>query len=147
MKNKITKKWWFWAIVAFIILIIIVPSESNENENEKSIEKEEYTLTGGELGQFGKEVVLNEDTDMPTKKYIYKIPSGTYLITTDEKKAVAFSIVKDEIAKTGIEPYVEELQYVGSQNIITSGEEKEITLNSDESISLLENDSIIVTKK
>lgn len=117
-------------------------------------ESKKYALKGGELGDFGKEVVLNKNTDMPTTKYLYKLPAGNYKATTELTSVAAFSIVKDAIGVDNNNPqYPEVLQYSGevSQYRITAGDndfngtvkkEYTITLSADESILIMENDQI-----
>ena len=51
-----------------------------------------YTLTGEQLGEYGREVILNKDTDMPTTKYLYKLPSGTYKVTTNNEKITTLNL-------------------------------------------------------
>ena len=90
-----------------------------------------YILTGETLGEYGRKIVLNPNTDMPESKYLYKLPAGTYIVSTNEEYA-AFSIVKDEIGKEeGNEEYPDILQYSGDvgQYQLTSGENDTNDLN------------------
>ena len=49
-----------------------------------------YTIKSGVLGEHGKEVVLNKKTDMPAKKYLYRLSTGIYKATTSFKKIESF---------------------------------------------------------
>lgn len=141
-----SKKWWFWVIVVVLVLGII-SSLGNDSENPSNMSNDtthaRYTLVGGTTGEYGKEVILNKDTDLPAKKYLYKIPAGTYRVTTTYDKLSEFWIVKDEIVKTGTEEYPEELNYVGEAHDLTNGDsdfngraskELTITVADDESV-------------
>lgn len=114
-----------------------------------------YEITGGELGDYGKSIVLNQNTDSPVTKYLYKLPAGKYKVVTTTEKVAAFSIVKDQIGiESGNEQYPETLQYSGemAQYRLTAGDdnfngtvkkEYSITVSADESIEIAENDSLI----
>ena len=114
-----------------------------------------YEVIGGELGEYGKEVILNKNTDMPTTKILYKIPTGTYVVTTDAEKVISVAIVKDEIANTGSENYPEELQYVTNPQNLTASDgyeklalkEYEITINDGESLLINGEATITLTQK
>lgn len=105
-----------------------------------------YALKGQELGEYGKKITLNANTDMPVDKYLYKIPAGKYKVTTSESKFyVAFFIVKDEITTEDNPNYPEVLDYVSEQYMLTNtdddlnglaSKEVEITLGEDESIQI-----------
>lgn len=160
--KELSKKWWFWVIVVVLVFGIIgmgsgETSNTNENDTNKNETKQtvKYELTGEELGEYGKEVILNKDTDMPAKKYLYKLPAGKYKATTTFEKMAAFWIVKDEVVKTGTEAYPEELDYVSEQYSLTAGDndfngmakkEVEFTLNDDESILLIGTNKFIFEK-
>lgn len=160
--KELSKKWWFWVIVVILILGIIgMDSDDTSNMNVNSNKKEEvkrpvkYELIGEELGEYGKEVVLNKNTDMPAKKYLYKLPAGEYKATTTFEKMATFWIVKDKVVKTGTDEYPEELNYVSEQYGLTAGDndfngmakkEVKISLNDDESILLIGTDKFIFEK-
>lgn len=164
--NKpIYKKWWFWVIVILVIGIIANPSSFKKgieegmhtNTNiEESKTAEKYTIIGGELGEFGKEIILNKDTDMPSSKYLYKLPAGNYTVTTTNNKYSTISVVKDEIIKNDNNNYPEELSYVGEQYMLTASNDDlngrakksiDITLNEDESFLVLDKEELIFEKK
>ena len=127
------------------VLLFATGCDLEESNNDTIVEKHKYELVGGEVGEYGKEITLNANTDLPTKKILYKLPAGTYKVTTTYEKLAAFWIVKDDVVRTGPEAYPEELKYVGEQNSLTAGnndfngmasKEVEVTINSDESINL-----------
>lgn len=151
MEEKIkglVKKWWFWVIVVVLIIGIAgmgaenVDTDTSNNSNETI----KYTLTGETLGKYGKKIILNANSDMPTTKYLYKLPEGTYAVTTTFDKLANFYIVKDEIANTGTDEYPEELNYVSEAYFLTNGENNfngrakksvEINVDNDESILII----------
>lgn len=156
-KKPFYKKVWFWIVV--ILLVLGLPGAcssdaSDESTNSPEPQKQEqdaatvtYTITGGETGEYGRVVTLNEDTDMPVDKYLYKLPAGTYKVTTTNEKMSAFSIVKDEITtEEGNTDYPEVLDYVtDGQYLLTAGnddfngkasKEVEVTIAEDESVSI-----------
>ncbi len=162
--KEMSKKWWFWVIIAVVVLGIIgfiirdpepetnpqnnVETKQNNNEGIK------YTLVGGETGEYGKKVVLNADTDLPATKYLYKIPTGTYTVTTTYEKLSEFWVVKDEVVRTGTPEYPEELNYAGGPYDLTAGDDdfggrasKEliIKISEDESILINGSETLIFT--
>lgn len=124
-------------------------STTTNNETSTEVQKETYTIKSGDLGEYGKEVILNKNTDAPSKKYLYKLPSGSYEVTTTNEKYSTFWIVKDEVVRTGTPNYPEELSYVSEQYMLTASDnllngqasnKVDITLNDDESILLIMGD-------
>lgn len=129
-------------IVICTILIVAVLSMSNDSS------KKTYTITGETLGEYGKRITLNKNTDMPTDKYLYKIPAGTYTATTNNDSKTSFFIVKDEIHKTDDEKYPEKLNYVEEASyLLTKGQTVEFTIKEDESIQLVGTDNLNITEK
>lgn len=142
------------------ILVVIMASftligcslEDGNNENgiiekdeikEEVKEKKTYRIVSDFLGDNGKDVVLNANTDSPVKKRLYKLPRGTYEVSTETDKFATFFIVKDGVVNTGDAPYTEELDYVSKQYTLTNGNNDLngsakksviITLNDNESI-------------
>lgn len=130
-------------LVSFTLVGCNFEDEKLENEIVEEI-KETYEISTKDLGEYGKDVVLNANTDSPATKRLYKIPSGTYEVSTDIEKFATFFIVKDNVVNTGTEPYIEELDYVSGQYFLTNGDNDLngtakksviITINDDESIS------------
>lgn len=128
-----------------------------EAATETSTPAEKYILVGEELGEYGRKVILNKNTDMPVEKYLYKLPAGTYTVTTTNEKMSAFSVVKDEIGiEEGNTDYPETLQYVGQQYLLTAGDDDfngyasksvVVTLAEDECFQLIGADTFIFEKK
>lgn len=158
-KKPIYKKWWFWVIIVVVLFAMVPTSSDKDKDNDKdTAEKKDtitYELVGGELGEYGKVITLNKDTDMPVDKYLYKLPEGNYKVTTTNKKVSSFYVAKDEITINEDSDYPEELQPVGEQYLLSAGDDMEkiaikeidITLNADESIVLpTTSDYITVTK-
>lgn len=168
--NREKKKAPKWAIVlvllVWIFIIICATNLSDNSTTQNNVqlnsisdiaeEKEIYNIIGEEIGKYGKKVILNANTDSPTEKYLYKIPSGTYQVTTTDLKYSTFWIVKDNIVKTGTEQYPEELEYVGEQQMLTANNDNlngqakkviEITINDDESIQTVGKSVLTFEKK
>ncbi len=154
--KKLIKKWWFWLIVGIVLLGVlgVIFGDTEEptvdpNSGNNTVEKEDdsnklkYIITGEELGDYGRKVVLNANTDAPATKYLYKIPTGKYTVTTTDNGFAPFFIVKDNVVRTGSDAYPEELNYVSNQYSLTAGtndyngqakKSVEIEVKEDESI-------------
>lgn len=168
-KKPIYKRVWFWIIIAFILIGALSPKTNNKTEKiitqttENIVVQEEntnniiYELKGEELGEYGRKVILNENTDLPVAKYLYKLPAGTYEVTTDNDKMASFFIVKDEIYYNNDNPdYPEELNYVSSESyLLTAGDNDFnghakksviIELAKDESIQIVWTDTLFFKK-
>ena len=78
-------------------------------------------------------------------KFLYKIPAGTYKVTTDNEKTTSFNIVKDNIKINKDEKYPEELDYVQNY-LITKNQDQQIELKEDESIQIIDKDTIKLKK-
>lgn len=140
-------------LVAVFSLFLITGCDIEEtnttSETTNEVQKEIYNIKSGDLGEYGKEIVLNKNTDAPSTKYLYKLPSGNYEVSTTNEKYSTFWIVKDEVVQTGTPSYPEELNYVGEQYMLTASDNllngkatnnANITLNDDESILLIMGD-------
>jgi hypothetical protein len=124
-------------------------------KNDSTSTAETITLVGEELGEYGREVVLNAKSDMPVSKFLYKIPAGKYQVTTDAKKVASFFVVKDEINNNGDEKYPEELIPVSEgYNLTASPEDYDeklavpeviIEVQEDESIQVVGKDTLFFT--
>ena len=151
------------AWLLFIGFFVLIGNSTNDTAN--TIEQpgelvmtigEKYVLTGEELGEYGREVILNADTDMPTSKYLYKLPAGNYIVTTTNEKFSSFYIVKDNITTEDNPEYPEILQYVSNNGyLLTAGEDDlngnaaksvTVTLLTDESFQLVGTDTFIFEK-
>lgn len=163
-KKPIYKQWWFWVIIGVFVIAGYGASlnktdeksgdETNQGSSQTTTGKK-YELSSNSLGEYGKAVVLNKDSDMPATKNLYKLPAGKYKVTTTNKKYSAFWIVKDEIGKEDSK-YPEILQYVGEQYTLTAGDddlnghaskEATITLKEDESIFLPDSNNYITLEE
>lgn len=165
------------AILSFISIATIGSAIENKNKqnNENSIKTQQeikrdnasttdnktkgtitYTIIGELEGEYGKKVVLNKNSNMPVTKYLYKLPAGTYRVTTSFKKMASFFIVKDQIKTTLGNEYPEELDVVGTGYLLTAGDydfngsakkEVDITLKEDESIQIVGNNKFFFEKR
>jgi len=166
--KQLFKKWWFWAIIVVVLGVIgLLTQDTTTNtdtanetpaSNSQQQEKPEtYAITGEVLGEYGREVTLNKNSDMPVKKYLYKLPAGTYKVTTTYDKMANFFIVKDKIGvEAGNTDYPEVLDYVGNAYMLTAGDDdfngkakKEvvITLGEDESVQITGTEKLILEKQ
>lgn len=162
VKNQKLKKWLKIAIIAAAWLIYLLiafsggaSSEGTEEPTDINNEEITYTIVGEEIGQYGKIVTLNKDSDMPVDKYLYKLPAGKYKVLTEDTTAASVFIVKDEIGiEEGNTDYPETLQYVSEGYILMVGNDLnghaassyEISLNEDESIQIVGTSELLFTK-
>mgnify|MGYP000974594734 FL=1 len=170
LNKKLLKKWWFWVIVIILVATASVASggksktDNDSNQTQSTVtstatqqEAVTYTITGETLGEYGKEVTLNKDSDMPDKNFLYKLPAGSYKVTTASEKIANFFIVKDEIGtEAGNSEYPEILNNVGEGYFLTTGDndlngkaKKDviITLGADESIQIVGTQTLILVKQ
>lgn len=166
--KQLFKKWWFWAIIVVVLGAIGLltqdtttntdtANETPVNNSQQQEKPETYAITGEVLGEYGREVTLNKNSDMPVKKYLYKLPAGTYKVTTTYDKLANFFIVKDKIGvEAGNTDYPEALDYVGNAYMLTAGDDdfngkakKEvvITLGADESVQITGTEKLILEKQ
>ena len=164
-------------ILSFISIVTIGSATENKGKqnNENSIKTQQeikqdnasttdnktkgtitYTIIGELEGEYGKKVVLNKNSNMPVTKYLYKLPAGTYKVTTSFKKMASFFIVKDQIKTTPGNEYPEEIDIVGTGYLLTAGDddfngrakkEVDITLKEDESIQVVGNNKFFFEKR
>ena len=151
----------FLLIIATVLLSLSLIGCTSEKKPVKKVEvKKEvkYRIVSDVLGYYGKDVVLNANTDSPTTKRLFKIPSGTYEVSTETNKFATFFIVKDKVILEKEDKYPESLDYVSNQYILTNGSNDLngtakksviITLNDDESINTQLNGSyyVLIFKK
>lgn len=144
-KTPIYKKWWFIALVVFFGLpLVCMPFMSDQvNEGTDQSIGNIYRITGGETGEYGRKVTLNANSDMPNDKYLYKLPAGTYAITTTAK-GTQISVVKDS---TTMEGEIEVLDYVGEPIVLFKDDTGELTVAEDESFTVPEGDYIKFVRK
>ena len=114
VKKPIYKKWRFWVIIVILVLGVFgMGGNSNEEATtdttaEQTEEaKETITLTAGEIGDYGKEIVMNEGTDMPENLIVYYVPAGDYTVKNVGKNMTQVSVyegfARDE--STGYDDY------------------------------------------
>lgn len=56
------------------------PAQEEVVEDSEASTADTITLTAGELGDYGKEIVMNEGTDSPENLVVYYIPAGDYTV-------------------------------------------------------------------
>lgn len=136
----------FLLIIATVLVSLSLIGCTSDKKPVKKVEvKKEvkYRIVSDYLGDNGKDIVLNANSDSPTTKRLFKIPSGTYEVSAETNKFATFFIVKDKIILEKEDKYPESLDYVSNQYILTNGSNDLngtakksviITLNDDESI-------------
>ena len=131
-------------------------TDTDTNTSTVAAEEQHDVFTADRLKQYLRTVVLNENTDLPTEKYLYKLPAGTYIVTTTNEKFTVFFVVKDEIGTEDNPEYPEILQYVSGGYQLTAGDNDlngsakksvTVTLREDESFQVVDNDTSIVFEK
>ena len=94
--------------------------------DEESGSSAAITLTAGELGEYGKEIVMNEGTDMPENLIVYYVPAGDYTVKNVGDKMTQVSVyegfARDE--STGYDDYTS----VGDTPTIEAGETADISV-------------------
>ncbi|HFI0272286.1 TPA: hypothetical protein ACGO2R_000128 [Streptococcus suis] len=106
VKKPFYKKNWFIALIVLFIIGLFMPKNeeqknaevstqtttsrssttdavesSNTAENTtESASVESFILTAGDIGQYGKKIVMNEGTDMPEELVVFYLPSGDYQV-------------------------------------------------------------------
>lgn len=120
-------------------------TESNEKDVEETEPISTYYIKGFELGEYGRPVTINEDTDLPETAYLYKLPAGTYKIRTENSDESAdFAIIKDCISYDNYLPYPETFNSVEKFYLSPYGDtEIETTLNGDESFRIYSDKTLV----
>lgn len=89
VKKPIYKKWWFWVIIVVLVFGVFGSLGGGSDEEataeeatteETTAEADVITLTAGEMGDYGKEIVMNEGTDMEENLIVYYVPAGEYTV-------------------------------------------------------------------
>lgn len=97
-----------------------------EETSEEGSSAEAITLTAGELGDYGKEIVMNEGTDMEENLVVYYVPAGDYTVTNVGDNMTQVSVyegfARDE--STGYDDYTA----VGDTPTIEAGASADINV-------------------
>lgn len=113
-----------------------ISQETTEVNTETESNTEPITITGGDLGDYGFTVTLNEDSDFSDTRYEYALPAGFYEVTnTNEQYPRQLDVVLNNVIKN--EDGVEE-QEVVSATLFKPGETKEITLEEGQIVEIEE---------
>lgn len=97
------------AVIAFVVVGTMAPDpvddepvtdsvaeeEPSEEENEKEDSKV-ITIDAGEVGDYGQELVLNENTDMPENIIGYFVPNGKYEVANKGDNPTQVNVYKNE---------------------------------------------------
>ena len=116
--------------VAMIVLGALFGGDKQNTEeptNSESAEQTEEALTislnADEIGEYGKEIILNEGTDSEIKVIAYYVPVGKYDVTNDGQYTAQVNVYGDNIQTT--EEGWEEFE-VGSIVLVGPGKTVEI---------------------
>lgn len=141
------------AVIAFIVVGVTAPdteedvsteeqksevvANSSEEDDKTEVAKEETTeveesddsegsvivINADELGEYGQELVLNENTDMPDNTIGYFVPTGKYEVTNKGDYPTQVNVYKNEkhVTEEGWEEWAD-----GNVVLIKVGESAEI---------------------
>ncbi len=106
---------------------------SSETTDNKSIE---IVLVAGEIGDYGTEVIINEDTEFEECVCQYRVPAGTYTVTNKGEYMNQFNIysIETHITEDGWEEPAE----VFFVKLIDVGESKTVTIEDGQYIEIHE---------
>ena len=98
----------------------VVKEESTENEESS---ESVIVINADELGEYGQELILNENTDMPDKTIGYFVPEGKYEVTNKGDYPTQVNVYKNEkhVTEEGWEEWAD-----GNVVLIKVGESAEI---------------------
>lgn len=137
VKKPIYKKWWFWVIIVLLVFGAFggggksnkdatTDTTAEQTQEETSENADVITLTAGEVGEYGKEIVMNEDTDMAENLVVYYLPAGDYTVKNVSDYPTQVSVyegfARDE--STGYDDYTN----VGDTPRIEVNETADITI-------------------
>ena len=114
------------AVIAFIVVGLTAPatedsaiSEEPKTESSDSI----VVINADELGEYGQELVLNENTDSPDNTIGHFVPIGKYKVTNKGKYPTQVNVYKNEkhVTEEGWEEWAD-----GNVVLIDVGESAEI---------------------
>ena len=108
--------------IGFIVIIVLVvigniiggnndkEKEANDASSETAQEVQpslEIKLNANEIGEYGKEITLNEGTEFPDTIFAYYVPVGKYDVTNDGKYRTQVNVYGDniQITEEGLEEF------------------------------------------
>lgn len=120
------------AVIAFIVVGLTAPatedSTTSEEPKAESAEIEDSSdsiivINADELGEYGQELVLNENTDSPDNTIGHFVPIGKYKVTNKGKYPTQVNVYKNEkhVTEEGWEEWAD-----GNVVLIDVGESAEI---------------------
>lgn len=114
-KAKRKLKWWQWLLIVMAVLFVIGTLGPKKEKNEI------ITITANETGEYGKVITFNEGSENEDKNYIYKLPTGTYKVTTDYNKVGNIFLLEAD----PVNEEAQELNYRNSESyMITNNPDK-----------------------
>ena len=104
----------------------VVSTIETTKEVESIIKQTTIQLIAGEMGEYGKQIVMNEGTDMPEELIVYYLPAGTYEVKNIGKHPAQITVyegfARDEA--TGYDSYTA----VGDAKLIDKDAKDTITV-------------------
>lgn len=119
--------------------------EAEEKQKKEEAEKNAIVLSGNDLGQYGKQVVLHDSTGaVADTRNEYAVPDGTYKIVNIGKYAVQLDVLIDSIT---VEDGIETQKYAYQPIVLKPGDETKADLFEGTVIELESNDTIKLIKQ
>lgn len=120
----------------------IEKKKKKSNEKEKN-NKDTIIIEAGKMGKYGKELSINENTDMGQKFIGYFLPSGRYKVTNVGKRRTQVTVYqnKKQMLENGYEEWSD-----GTAFAFDVGEQKEINVTTNYFIKVIEPTKIELEK-
>lgn len=119
--------------------------EAEEKQKKEEAEKNAIVLSGNDLGQYGKQVVLHDSTGaIADTRNEFAVPAGTYKVINVGKYGMQLDVVFDAIT---IEDGNETQKWVFNPIVLKAGDETQIDIADGELIELETNETIKLIKQ
>lgn len=124
---------------------VYVDEGANSNTGDESGDSFDFTITNGEVGEYGFEKTLNAGTDGEETKVCYHIPAGTYSVKNIGEYAGGINVYSDEthVTSEGWEEPAES----GDGGQIQPGESMDITIGDGQYLEININGALGFIKK
>lgn len=152
-KKPIYKKWWFWVIIVVVIAGAFGSAGGkNKTETTTTDTSKDTTdtatvieLVAGEKGDYGKEIVMSEGTDLEEHLIVYYVPGGKYTVKNLGDYRTQINVYEGiaKNAETGYDEYTN----TGNIVMLDAGAEDDLEVPDGWFIELHEPDHISLTAK